>query len=120
MCFEHVCTQIYIPSIYNIYSIKRDQLKTIDYSCLYCYNFTGIDFNPNKYNVVFHKMSLLQHLVRYEFGKTETQRVRLLAGPLEIFPCRIGNEAFDNVARLLRTSGLIEQREGYRMSERPP
>jgi len=54
-----------------------------------------------------------------ESWEAETERIRLAAWSLKVFPCWVWYEALHDIARLLRDNRLIEHRERHAMRERP-
>ena len=78
-----------------------------------------IDAHFEEEEVVFDKLSLLEHFVRDETRETEAQRIGFARRPLEVLPRRVRNETLDDVARLVRIDRLVVQREADCVRKRP-
>lgn len=67
---------------------------------LHSYDLARIYFDTDVKCVVSYETALGQRFVRDKSWKSESKAVRLLAGSLEVLPCRIWDEALYYVACL--------------------
>jgi hypothetical protein len=84
-------------------------LKSIELAASYLdsNNFAGVHFDSNEESVVADVVAATQRFVRYKSGKAESERVRLPAWALEVPPCRIRDEALNNIASLEQNNSKV-------------